>query len=69
MERADLERRLVEHTDAWNSHDIDRLMGLFADECVFEASAGPKCHGHRFDGRTQVRGRPRVWCRWVRVHH
>ena len=55
MERADLERRLVEHTDAWNSHDIDRLMGLFADECVFEASAGPKCHGHRFDGRTQVR--------------
>ncbi len=31
-------RLLVEHIDAWNSHDLDRLMGLFADDCVFEAS-------------------------------
>ena len=55
MERHDLERLLVEHTDAWNSHDLDRLMSLFADDCVFEASAGPEYHGRRFEGREQVR--------------
>ena len=55
MEREDLERLLIEHTDAWNSHDLDRLMSLFADDCVFEASAGPESHGRRFEGRAQVR--------------
>jgi ketosteroid isomerase-like protein len=54
LERDDLERLLVEHTDAWNSHDLERLMGLFADECVFEASAGPEFHGRRFEGRDEV---------------
>ncbi len=55
MERSDLERLLFEHTDAWNSHDLDRLMSLFADNCVFEASAGPESHGRRFESRAQVR--------------
>jgi ketosteroid isomerase-like protein len=55
LERDDLERLLIEHTDAWNSHDLDRLMRLFADDCVFEASAGPESHGRRFEGRAQVR--------------
>jgi steroid delta-isomerase-like uncharacterized protein len=54
VERDDLERLLVEHTDAWNSHHLDRLMRLFADDCVFEASAGPDAHGRRFEGRAQV---------------
>ena len=55
MERPDLERLLIEHTDAWNSHDLDRLMSLFAEDCVFEASAGSAACGHRFDGWTDVR--------------
>ncbi len=55
MERDDLERLLIEHTDAWNSHDIDRLMGLFADDCVFEASGGLESCGQRFVGRADVR--------------
>ncbi len=55
MEREDLERLLVEHTHAWNSHDIDRLMILFADDCVFEASAGPESHGRTFEGWAQVK--------------
>lgn len=53
MERNYLERLLFEHTDAWNSHDLDQLMSLFADNCVFEASAGPESHGRRFEGRAQ----------------
>ena len=55
MERDDLERLLIEHTEAWNSHDLDRLMSLFADDCVFDASAGPDSHGRRFEGRAQLR--------------
>ena len=55
MDSDELERLLIEHTDAWNSHDIDRLMRLFADDCLFEASGGPEPYGCRFDGRAQVR--------------
>ncbi len=55
MDSDDLERLLIEHTDAWNSHDIDRLMGLFADDCLFDASGGPEPCGRRFDGLDQVR--------------
>ena len=54
VNRDDLERFLVEHTDAWNSHDLDRLIGLFADNCVFEASGGSESCGTRFVGRAHV---------------
>jgi len=52
---ATLEALLVEHTDAWNSHDLDRLMELFTDDCVFEASGGSTVDGRRFAGRAAVR--------------
>ena len=55
MEHDDLEHLLIEHTDAWNSHDLDRLMGLFAPDCTFDASGGPDPEGRRFTGRDQVR--------------
>ncbi|MDO8365030.1 MAG: nuclear transport factor 2 family protein [Actinomycetota bacterium] len=55
MNSDDLARLLVEHTEAWNSHDLDRLMSLFADDCVFDASGGPEVHGARFEGRDAVR--------------
>lgn len=55
MNSDDLEGLLIEHTDAWNSHDLDRLINLFADDCVFEASGGPESCGRRFAGRDQVR--------------
>lgn len=46
---------LIEHTDAWNSHDIDRLIGLFSEDCVFDASGGPDYNGRRFSGLAEVR--------------
>lgn len=51
----DVERLLIAHTEAWNTHDIDRLMSLFADDCVFDASGGPESHGRRFVGWDQVK--------------
>ena len=50
----DVKRLLIAHTDAWNGHDIERLMSLFADDCVFDASGGPESHGRTFVGRDQV---------------
>ena len=47
--------KLIEHTAAWNAHDIDRLMALFADDCAFEASGGPEVCGRRFEGKDDVR--------------
>jgi uncharacterized protein (TIGR02246 family) len=55
MDEVDLMRLLEEHTEAWNSHDLDRLMGLFVDDCVFDASGGSEVHGQRFAGRDHVR--------------
>jgi steroid delta-isomerase-like uncharacterized protein len=41
--------------DAWNRHDVDALMSFMADDCAFEASAGPDVHGTRYAGRAAVR--------------
>lgn len=42
-------------SDAWNSHDLDRLMDFMADDCIFHAVAGPDVFGRTFRGREQVR--------------
>jgi steroid delta-isomerase-like uncharacterized protein len=41
--------------EAWNRHDVDALMTFMADDCVFEASAGPDVCGARHAGRAAVR--------------
>jgi steroid delta-isomerase-like uncharacterized protein len=46
---------LVSHTDAWNRRDLDALMILFADDCVFEASGGDEVGGARYEGKREVR--------------
>ena len=56
MDHDDLERLLIEHVaQAWNSHDIERLIGLFADDCVSTPPGGPESHGCRFLGREAVK--------------
>ena len=41
--------------DAFNAHDVDAIMSLFTDDCVFDAPRGPAPGGHRFVGKEQVR--------------
>ena len=41
--------------DAWNRHDLDALMSMMTDDCVFEASAGPRFDGQRSEGKQAVR--------------
>jgi len=42
--------------DAYNEHDVDAVMTLMTDDCVFESTAPPD--GERFEGQDEVRA---VW--------
>jgi ketosteroid isomerase-like protein len=39
--------------DAFNRHDVDAVMELMTDDCVFENTSPP--HGQRYEGAAQVR--------------
>ena len=41
--------------DAFNRHDLDALMAMMTDDCVFQASAGPHIDGQRSEGQQSVR--------------
>lgn len=41
--------------DAWNRHDIDAIMAMMTDDCVFMTSSGPDVEGARHEGAATVR--------------
>lgn len=51
----DIRSALHELCDAFNAHDLDRIMGCFAEDCVLEMPRGAEPWGSRFEGRQQVR--------------
>lgn len=46
---------LQSFAEAWNRHDIEAIMRMMPDDCVFEASAGPDVCGARYVGAQAVR--------------
>jgi uncharacterized protein (TIGR02246 family) len=51
---SDATRAAVERfNDAFNRHDVDAVMALMTDDCVFESTSPP--HGERFEGQDAVR--------------
>ena len=44
----------VKTFDAFNDHDIDRVMTHFADDCVFYAVAGPEVYGAKIEGAEAI---------------
>ena len=40
---------------AFNSHDLDRVIAFFADDCVLEMPRGPDPWGMRYVGKAEVR--------------
>ena len=46
---------LMKLCDAFNAHDLDRIMECFADDCVLEMPRGPDPWGTRFQGKDGVR--------------
>ena len=41
--------------NAFNAHDVNRILSYMTDDCVFEASAGPNVDGERFAGKEAVK--------------
>jgi ketosteroid isomerase-like protein len=41
--------------DAFNRHDLDAIMGYFADDCVFYMPRGASPRGDRYAGKADVR--------------
>lgn len=55
--------------DAGNRDDVDALMSFMAEDCVFEASAGPDVCGTSYAGREAVRaGFAEVWATFPDAH-
>jgi len=46
---------LQEYGDAFNRHDIDALMSMMTEDCVFETAAGPEVCGVHHAGQNAVR--------------
>jgi len=41
--------------NAFNAHDIGKILSYMTDDCVFEASAGPDVDGEKFIGKEAVK--------------
>ena len=52
---ADIREKLAGLCEAFNAHDLDRIMTFFADDCVLEMPRGPDPWGARYEGRDAVR--------------
>ena len=39
----------------FNAHDIEAIMGFFAEDCSLDLPRGPDPHGSRYVGREEVR--------------
>ncbi len=50
-----IEATLNSLVEAFNDHDLDRIMGHFADDCVLEMPRGPHRYGQRSEGKEAVR--------------
>jgi ketosteroid isomerase-like protein len=40
--------------DGYNRHDVDAIMSLFVEDCVFESPRGPDPWGRRYVGKEEV---------------
>jgi ketosteroid isomerase-like protein len=51
----DIRSTLTALCEAFNAHDLDRIMAFFADDCVLQMPRGDRPWGSRFEGRDSVR--------------
>ena len=50
---------------AWNAHDLEALLSMVTDDCVFETAAGVEVFGNRFVGKAALRQAfPMAWQTW-----
>ena len=50
---------------AWNSHDLEALLSMVTEDCVFETAVGTSACGNRFVGKDALREAfPAAWKTW-----
>jgi steroid delta-isomerase-like uncharacterized protein len=48
-------RLLHEFAAAFNRHDVDALMKMMTEDCIFDSPAGTEAYGTRYEGKEAVR--------------
>ncbi|QOF73636.1 nuclear transport factor 2 family protein [Aminobacter sp. SR38] len=51
----DIRTTLTDLCEAFNAHDLDRIMTFFADDCTLEMPRGTQPWGFRLEGKPSVR--------------
>jgi ketosteroid isomerase-like protein len=51
----DIRSTLTALCEAFNAHDLDRIMTFFSDDCILEMPKGSKPWGTRAEGKRDVR--------------
>ncbi|GAA4112785.1 nuclear transport factor 2 family protein [Aminobacter aganoensis] len=51
----DIRSTLTGLSEAFNAHDLDRIMEFFSDDCILEMPRGSERWGSRFEGKQNVR--------------
>ncbi|MGH9809053.1 MAG: YybH family protein, partial [Terriglobia bacterium] len=51
----DIRSTLTELCEAFNAHDLDRIMAFFSDDCALDMPRGSKPWGSRCEGKRKVR--------------
>jgi ketosteroid isomerase-like protein len=51
----DIRSTLIDLCNAFNAHDLDRVMAFFSEDCILEMPRGSKPWGSRFEGTQEVR--------------
>jgi len=50
---------------AWNAHDLEALLSMVTEDCVFETAAGTEVFGNRFVGKDALQQAfPMAWHTW-----
>jgi ketosteroid isomerase-like protein len=52
---ADIRAKLIGLCEAFNAHDLNRIMNFFADDCILEMPRGTHAWGARYQGKQAVR--------------
>jgi len=54
MKDQDAMQLMRQHAQAWNAHDIDELLALMTEDCIYDASAGKHPLGERHIGHAAL---------------
>ena len=55
MNNDDAVKLMERHAAAWNAHDIESLLAIMTDDCIYDAAAGKNSSGDRFVGHEALR--------------